>query len=165
MKLFVARNILIGIAVKPSYKDYWSSTFELRDAFTSTLMSRGRFSWLLGNIHIHNNVLQPTREKPEFNKLYKIHPLLNALGRSFIECCNPAEYQSLDESWLKFKCRLMLLQYMPLNPIKRAYKIWMHVDKYGYVCQFQICTGKVSNATENNLGPRVIKDLTKGIGN
>nr|CAH7769898.1 unnamed protein product [Callosobruchus chinensis] len=65
---------------------------------------------------------------------------------------------------IKFKGRSSLRQYMPMKPIKRGYKVWIRADETGYVCQFQIYTGKVSDASEKNLGARVVKDLTHLIG-
>ncbi|KAF2881110.1 hypothetical protein ILUMI_25058 [Ignelater luminosus] len=66
MKFFVAISILMGIIVKPSYK---SSKLELRDSFISTLVSKDKFSWLLGNNHIKNDVLQPNRGISGIDKL------------------------------------------------------------------------------------------------
>ncbi|KAF2891179.1 hypothetical protein ILUMI_14994, partial [Ignelater luminosus] len=43
-KLFVVINILIGITVKASYKDYWSFKSELRNPLINSLMSRDIFS-------------------------------------------------------------------------------------------------------------------------
>ncbi|KAJ8933235.1 hypothetical protein NQ314_014144 [Rhamnusium bicolor] len=43
IKCFFGINILMGLTKKPSYKDYWSSKFEMRDPFISSAMSRDRF--------------------------------------------------------------------------------------------------------------------------
>lgn len=48
---------------------------------------------------------------------------------------------------------------MPGKPIKRGYKIWVRADSTGYVCLFEMYTGKV-NAVETALGARVVKTLT-----
>ena len=56
-------------------------------------------------------------------------------------------------------------QYMPQKPIKRGYKVWVRSDMYGYVCEFQIYTGKIANVTEKNLGERVIKNLSQTLKN
>ena len=54
-----------------------------------------------------------------------------------------------------------MLQY----PIKRGYKAWVRSDMNGYVCEFQIYTGKIANVAEKNLGERVIKDLSQTLKN
>lgn len=61
---------------------------------------------------------------------------------------------------IKFKGRSSLRQYMPMKPVKRGYKIWVRADSSGYMCEFQIYTGKLEQTTEKNLGQRVVKDLT-----
>ena len=38
--------------------------------------------------------------------------------------------------------------------------MWVRADESGYVCEFQIYTGKVGNEVEKNLGKRVVEDLT-----
>ncbi|XP_050293785.1 piggyBac transposable element-derived protein 4-like [Anthonomus grandis grandis] len=70
-------------------------------------------------------------------------------------------YQAIDESMIRFKGRSSIRQYMPMKPIKRGYKVWVRSDETGFMSQFQIYTGKVSNLTEKSLGARVIKDLSR----
>ncbi|KYN18638.1 hypothetical protein ALC57_09044 [Trachymyrmex cornetzi] len=57
--------------------------------------------------------------------------------------------------------RNTMKQYMPQKPIKRGYKVWVRSDMNGYVCEFQMYTGKIGNAAEKNLLERVIKDLSQ----
>lgn len=165
VKVFFAINILMGIKRLPSYRDYWSTKLELRDSFISKLMPRTRFDWLLGNIHLNNNILQPKRGEPEYDKLYKVRPFLSALSEKFIYFYQPSKTVSIDESMILFKGRSSLKQYMPNKPIKRGYKIWVRASASGYVDQFQIYTGKVDNKTELNLGSRVVLDLTRSLQN
>lgn len=61
---------------------------------------------------------------------------------------------------IKFKGRSSMKQYMPQKPVKREFKNWIRSDESGYVCQFQIYTGKDGN-TEKQLGTRVVKNLTR----
>lgn len=93
-------------------------------------------------------------------KLYKLRPLLDELTQTFTNCWKPGKYQSVDESMIKFKGRSSMKQYMPAKPIKRGYKCWIRADKSGYVCEFQIYTGK-AESTEKQLGARIVKDLTR----
>lgn len=127
----------------PSYRDYWSARPELRDSYISSTISIDRFSWLLSYLHISDNTLQPKRNEAGFDKLYKLRPLLNKLSETFLTSFKPSEYQSIDESMIKFKGRSSLRQYMPNKPIKRGYKVWARCDATGYMCEFQIYTGKV----------------------
>ena len=56
-------------------------------------------------------------------------------------------------------------QYMPQKPMKRGYKVWVRSDMNGYVCEFQIYTGKIADVAERNLGARFIKDLSQTLKN
>ena len=66
---------------------------------------------------------------------------------------------------VKFKVRSTMKQYMPQKPIKQGYNVWVRSDLNGYVCQFQIYTGKIANVAEKNLGERIIKDLSQTLKN
>lgn len=53
---------------------------------------------------------------------------------------------------------------MPKKPIKRGYKSRARCDaKTGFLYQFQIYTGKVGTASEENLGYRVVLDLSENV--
>lgn len=160
IKCFLGINLMMGLTKKPSYRDYWSSKMQMRDNFISSSMSRDRFSWLLTNMHLNDNSVQPNVGQTGFDKLYKIRPMLDTLSDTFGKYYKPSENQSIDESMVKFKGRIGFRQYMPLKPIKRGYKIWIRADQSAFVAQFQIYTGK-SEGGEEGLGPRVVKDLTR----
>ena len=40
MRYFFAINMVMGINVKPEYKDYWRGDSVLRDSFVSAIMTR-----------------------------------------------------------------------------------------------------------------------------
>lgn len=161
MRVFLAIHLLMGIKHLPSLRDYWSSRADLRDVYISSCMPRDRFEWLLSNLHLNDNALQPKRNEANYDKLYKVRPLWNHLSERFVACYNPAENQAIDESMIKFKGRSSLRQYLLMKPIKRGYKVWIRADESGFVCQFDIYTGKVADTTEKNLEARVIKELTR----
>lgn len=163
IRLFLAINLMMGIKKMPSYKDYWSSNSALRDTYISSVMARNRFSWLLSNIHLNDNDQQPRKGQEEYDKLYKVRPLLVMLSESFRQSYKPSQKQSIDESMIKFKGRSALKQYMPLKPTKRGYKVWVRANENGYISQFQVYTGRVADTTEKNLGARVVKDLTASL--
>nr|CAH7713898.1 unnamed protein product [Callosobruchus chinensis] len=123
MGAFLAVNLLMGIKKLPSYRDYWSSRPELRDLFISQTLSRDRFIWLHGHFHLNDNSVIPSRESPNYDKLYKVRPVLDTLSKTFMNCYKPSKNQSIDESMIRFKGRSTLKQYMPQKPIKRGYKV------------------------------------------
>ncbi|XP_018562168.1 piggyBac transposable element-derived protein 4-like [Anoplophora glabripennis] len=161
IKIFLGVNLLMGLKKPPSFKDYWSSQEEMRDPFISSVISRDRFAWLLSNIHLNDNAVQPQKGEQNYDKLYKVRPLLSKLQETFMSSMKPSEFQSVDESMIRFKGRSSFRQYMPMKPIKRGYKVWVRADSTGYMCEFQIYTGKADQVTEKNLGHRVVMDLTR----
>ncbi|XP_023311304.1 piggyBac transposable element-derived protein 3-like [Anoplophora glabripennis] len=142
IKIFLGVNLLMGLKKLPSFKDYWSSQEEMRDPFISSVISRDRFAWLLSNIHLNDNAVQPQKGEQNYDKLYKVRPLLSKLQETFMSSMKPSEFQSVDESMIRFKGRSSFRQYMPMKPIKRGYKVWVRADSTGYKCEFQIYTGK-----------------------
>ncbi|XP_029824862.2 piggyBac transposable element-derived protein 4 [Ixodes scapularis] len=74
MRSFLGLNLLMGIKRSPSYRDYWSSVPDLHDPFISKIMTVNRFGWLLSYLHLNDNVLQPPRAHPDFDRLYKEFP-------------------------------------------------------------------------------------------
>lgn len=151
MKCFIGVNVLMGIKRLPSYKDYWSARNEIRDYFIASCMSRNRFSWLLGHLHLHDNSIQPKKDHPLYDKLYKVRPMLDKLSETYAKYYKPSRCQSIDESMIRFKGRISFRQYMPMKPIKRGYKMWVRANESGFVSQFQIYTGnlKISDFFKN----------------
>ncbi|XP_035224253.1 piggyBac transposable element-derived protein 4-like [Stegodyphus dumicola] len=144
----------------PSYKDYWANNEALGDESICRYMSCRNFSWILGNLHLNDNVLEPKRNDVNFDRLYKVRPLLDYLSKRFLDALHPSENQSIDESMIKFKGRSTIKQYMPKKPIKRGFKVWMRCDESAFASQFEIYSDK-KEVVEKNLGKKVVKRLTE----
>ena len=158
---FLGLNILMGMKRLPSYRDYWSTNLQMNDPYISSVMPVKRFSFLLSNLHLNDTSKEPKRNEPGYDKLYKVAPFLDIVSETYKHFYNPTKNQAIDESMIKFKGRSSMKQYMPMKPIKRGYKVWVRADEYGYICEFQMYTGKIGNKTESLLGERVIKDLSQ----
>lgn len=163
MRKFLAINMLMGVKKLPSCRDYWSSSNVLRDHFISSVLSRDRFVWLLGNFHLNDNAVVPNRHSVNYDKLYRLRPVIDRLSETFSSTYRPSKNQSIDESMIRFKGRSSLKQYMPMKPVKRGYKVWVRADESGFACQFQIYTGKSGDSVEKDLGARVVTDLTRSL--
>ena len=87
-------------------------------------MSLNRFSWILGNLHLNDNNLQPTRNDPHFDKLYKFQPFIETIREAYKVNYSHTEKIAIDESMIKFKGRSTMKQYLPKRPTKREYKVW-----------------------------------------
>lgn len=58
-------------------RDYCSSSLELPDTFIYSSISQDQFGWLLTQLHLNDNSVQPKKRKSAYDKVYKIRPLLN----------------------------------------------------------------------------------------
>ncbi|GFT50084.1 piggyBac transposable element-derived protein 4 [Trichonephila clavipes] len=97
----------------------------------------------------------PKKSEKNFDKLYKVCPLIDHLSEIFFKVFKPGQKQAIDESMIKFKGQSSLKQYIPKKLIKRGYKVWMRCDSSGFACEFQIHRGKTEEI-EKNLGERAI---------
>ncbi|XP_058810435.1 piggyBac transposable element-derived protein 3-like [Phymastichus coffea] len=147
IKKFIGVNIIMGVKLLPSYRDYWSSNSQLNDAYISSSMPVKRFSFLLSNLHLNDQTKEPKKGEANFDKLYNIRPNIDRISETYLQYYDPTREQSKDESMVK-------------KPIKQGYKIWVRSDMNGYVCEFQIYTRKINNVTKKNLGERVIMSLS-----
>lgn len=160
---FLAINIMMEIKKLPCIRDYWSSNSQLRDTYISSVMSLNRFFFLLSKMHLNDNSLMPKKGYPNYDKLYKIAPMINQLSENFLKSYNPIKEQAVDESMIKFKGRSTLKQYHPQKPIKRGHKVWVRADLNVFVCQFEIYTGKINGRPEKLLGERVVRNLSRNL--
>ena len=110
MKKFIGVNIMMGIKRLPSYRDYWSSNPQLNDAYISSSMPVKRFSFLLSNLHLNDQTIEPKKEDANFDKLYKIRPLIENISETYLHCYDPTREQFIDESMVKFKGRSTMKQ-------------------------------------------------------
>ncbi|KAF2894881.1 hypothetical protein ILUMI_11294 [Ignelater luminosus] len=137
LKAFIGILVIMGLNSLPSLRLYWSSDQNFYSARVSEVMPLKRFLKILRYLHIHDNDLVLKRGEPEFDKLYKIRPMIQYLTNSFLQACTPGRNIAIDESMVVFKEKTHLKQYMPQKPIKRGFKIWaLACSETGYLQTF-----------------------------
>lgn len=160
--------IAMAILELPNYKMYWSDDWLFRVEAIPSIMVRSRFEKLMQYFHVAppQNV---QRGQPGYDPLHLVRPILDAVENKCLTVYTPHREQSIDEAMIAYKGRLSFKQYMPAKPTRFGIKVWERADPHnGYVCQFQVYTGKSRNAegqrvSEQGLGARVVKDLTESI--
>ncbi|CAG5033770.1 unnamed protein product [Parnassius apollo] len=166
LKAFVGIFIIMGYNILPSIDFYWSSDPGFRVDEIAETMTVKRFKKILRNLHVNDNTQIPDKTSENYDKLYKIRPLLDLITQACQKNAKDSSSQSIDESMILFKGRSSMKQYMPLKPIKRGYKVWCRCDsKTGYLYEFYIYTGKSKTGTEEGLGSKVVKMLTEKLIN
>ncbi|KAG5866483.1 hypothetical protein JTB14_027542 [Gonioctena quinquepunctata] len=132
----------------------------MRVSRIANTISLKRFLTILRYLHINNNENAPKKGDPNFDKLYKLKPMMTHLNQKFKEIFSPARQLSIDESMVGFKGRSSLKQYMPMKPTKRGFKIWvMACAKSDYMLSFKISEGKGSEYIKGTLGERTVLTL------
>ena len=97
--------------------------------------------------------------QPGFDRLAQVRPILDLLKFDYLYC--PHRDVSVDEAMIKFKGKSKITQYIPLKPIKRGIKVWILVDSVnGYILHFKVYIGKKGDTVEENLGMKVVSELT-----
>lgn len=129
----------MGIVKMPNTRMYWSS--HSRYSPVADVMSRNRFEQLRKYLHFTNNDDQKSSGHPEYDKLFKVRPLLNRLKEKMAEL-PPEERHSVDEQIIPFKGRSYLKQYLRNKPHKWGFKCFMRAGSSGLMYDFEIYTGK-----------------------
>ena len=83
-------------------------------------MSRNRFKSLLRYIHFNDNNNMKKKDHTDYDALFKVRPLLDALKEKMGEV-EPEEHHAIDEQIIPFKGRSHLKQYN--KPHKWAFKV------------------------------------------
>ena len=161
VKAFIGFAILMGINELPEIRDYWSTNDQLHYFPVASRIPRKRFMELSTYLHFANNENIVARGQPEYDRLAKVRPVITALQKSFLEAYKPHRENAIDKAMIKFKGRSSLKQHLPMKPIKRGFKVWVRADSHnGYLCNFEIYTGK-EDSVETNLGAKVVKKLSR----
>ena len=164
LKAFLGLIIAMSIHSLPSMRDYWKDDWVLGVPEFAKVMPRNRFLDINRYLHLNDNSKIPACESPDMEKLFKLRPFLESLQAKFTHCYNPHKEQAIDEAMIKYKGRTSLKQYMPMKPIKRGIKVWCRADSHsGYLCDFDIYTGRHRDGVERGLGYSVVTRLCRGI--
>ena len=159
LQQFLSVIIAMGVHHLPRLEDYWSGHPLLGAPGITSGMPRHRFKVLLRCLHLNDNTIAVPKGQPGFDKLHKLHPIIDIIRDNSLKLNKPGRQLSIDEAMVGFKGRSSLKQYMPNKPTKWGYKIWCICDaKTGYMPFFSIYTG-AEEVTEFGLGEKVILTL------
>lgn len=162
LKAFIGFLIVMGIHSLPSIKMYWSSNEALRVDRIANFISQKRFLNILRFLHINDNSKMAPSSSPDFDKLYKIRPLISYLNVKFRDNFNPSRNIAIDESMVGFKGRTSLKQYMPMKPTKRGIKVWAAAcSKSSHVLLLDIYEGKAKIDSPGTLGERTVLKMSQ----
>ncbi|XP_044133452.1 piggyBac transposable element-derived protein 4-like [Bufo gargarizans] len=108
-------------------------------------MSRQRYEILLKFFHFNDNSQCPSNSSPDYDRLYKIRPLLDYLSEKCLTVYTPSENVSVDESLVKFKGRLHFKQFLPSKRARYGIKLYKLCESTtGYTSAFRVYQGRDS---------------------
>ena len=111
------------------------------------------FCQILRFIYVVDNTNAPSHTDPEYDKLRKVHTLLNVFAASTPQLYGLHHQVSIVESIIGTKCRLSFIQYMPKKLTKWWIKVWVCSDAHNnYIDTFDIYTGANLSAPDNPKG-------------
>ena len=124
-------------------RSFWSKKWPFNSNIFNSIMSGRRLELLMSYLHLNDSQKMPERDSLNYDKLYKVCPLLDRVVNAFRNAWIPRQNLSVDESIIAFKGRLSWVQYMPKKPHKWGIKAWVLADSSnGYVTNFKLYTGK-----------------------
>ncbi len=123
------------ITSMPRYSMYWESATRYEPV--ASLLSRDRFKQLKKFLHFNDNSKAPGRKDKDYDKLYKIRPLLRML-RDNCSKVTPEEHNSVDEQIIPFKGKSSLRRYMPKKPKKWGFKVFSRNGQSGFCYDFEV---------------------------
>ena len=149
MKQFLAIVLLMGIVHLPSIEMYWTTKILFNVPVFNLLMTRNTFQLILKFLHFHDNSNLPARDDPNYDRLYKIRPVIDHLFEKFQSVYEPRRSICVDESLLLWKGRLLFRQYIPLKRAQFGIKVYLCCESDGgmkgsggYCYRFKVYAGK-----------------------
>ena len=163
---FIGVSVMMTYHVLPEIRDYFSNEPDLRVNMIADTMIRDRFYLIRRALHFSGNNQAPNKENYNYDRAWKIRPLIDHFNIAFQNAKNATYEQTIDERMTKFKGQNSMKQYMKDKPIQRGFKHWCRNDaKSGYLFEFDIYVGKKTNKTEVGLSESVVMQLMKSMYN
>lgn len=132
---FLAINILMGVVVMPSYKDYWKTSY--RYSKIADVMPIILFQQIRRFIHFTDNT-----QANETDRYYKLRPLLD---RVRVQCLSVEEKRafSVDEMIIPYKGKKAgsRRQHNPNKPHKWGFKNLVRAGVSGIIYDFMLYAG------------------------
>ena len=124
-----------------------------------------RYQKLTQYLHVSDRANEPAQNSADYDKLYKIHPVLNMVQHSFAESYKPWQNQTTEEGMIAFKERLSYVQHLPAKPIKRGIMVWMSWNaNTAYLHQFEAYLGWQKNSSFGlwyDMMMKLCKDISR----
>jgi hypothetical protein len=128
-------------------------------------MCRYRFTSLFRSLHFNNNANYVEPGQPDYDKLFKVRPVIDRLNAVWKRQWKAGWAVSVDEMMVPFKGRTHLRQYMPAKIVKWGFKLWAICDgQSGFCLQCNPYAGKrPGEKSTSDLGGKVVRELASHV--
>ncbi|KAL3242510.1 hypothetical protein MRX96_021077 [Rhipicephalus microplus] len=165
LRAYIGLLVLMSVNRMHHLQMYWCSDSFFHVKEIAQVMTYKRFQLITNCLHLNNNNLMADYGTKDYDRSYKVRPLMDMMNERFLANYTPSSHLAVDESMILFKGRSSMKQYMPMKPkIKRGYKVWSLADsETGYLLKFQLYEGKSAHKPDDvTLGEHVVLTLTDG---
>ena len=108
LRAYLGVNIIMGINELPSYKDYWSrDKFIGNEGIKSTYIVR-RYEKITEYFHVSDRENEPERGDQNYDKLYKVRPIVDMSKLNFLTKYNLNKNVTIDETYDKMDRKTFL---------------------------------------------------------
>ncbi|XP_068671890.1 piggyBac transposable element-derived protein 4-like [Montipora foliosa] len=160
LKAYFGICIIMGINNLPRIAMYWSTDPFIGNSGIQSVMTKNRFEEVSQYLHFVDSSKEPARGDANYDKLFKIRPILSIVLDNIQNAYEPSKNLSVDEAMIAFKGRLSFRQYMPAKPTKYGIKVWMAADSQnGYVCNYAVYLSQEGQARLHGLGYDVVMKM------
>lgn len=144
-KTFLGLTLNMGLTQINEVQAYWSTNPIYHMPLYSSVMSRTRYEMIMRFLHFSDNSLCPPRNHPEYDKLFKIRPLINFFSQKFAQLYIPEKHICIDESLILFTGRLGLKRHTRNKKDRSGVKLYKLCERAsGYTYAFRVYEGKDS---------------------
>lgn len=141
LEQFLGTVMQMSLIKLPRARYYWASGTSIPQV--CQVFSRDRWEEIKSKLHFSDNSKMPQRGEDNFDKLYKLRPVLDYLCIKF-NSIPMDQMLCINEQIVPFKRVSGLKRYIPKKPHdKLGYKIFVLSDTKGIVYNFEIYTGKI----------------------
>ncbi|KAM4030257.1 piggyBac transposable element-derived protein 4-like [Anomaloglossus baeobatrachus] len=135
----------MGIVKKPEIRQYWSTDILDQTPIFGMVMTRKRFEAIHKFLHFRDNADSLPCDDTNFDRLFKIRPVIEHFSNKFAEVYIPQREICVDESLIHFKGRLQFSQYLPSKTARYRIKLYKLCESTsGYTHSFKVYQGKDS---------------------
>ncbi|XP_067623316.1 piggyBac transposable element-derived protein 4-like [Eurosta solidaginis] len=163
-KAFFGMNYVMSYHFLPTFRNYWSTDSDMGVPYIANVMTISRFEEIRRNLHFSDNSKEPRRTDINYDRAYKIRPVLEHFNRAFQSSMTNTKTQAIDKHMIKFKGHNIMRQYVKNKPIKWGFKLWCRADSStGYLFQFDLYTGRKNSGPKTRLGESVVLQLCENL--